>query len=192
MEPSMPICPNRLPALIVALTLGWAAPPALAQQGVSGPFLAAKVAISNSDFRAADQWFQRALTLQPDHPEILQGALVAALALGDVPRAAQLAQDMGALGLKDPSADLALLAGAVQRRDYAGILRALSKGTSAGTLQDNLLAGWAHIGLGQMNDGLARLQKATETPGLAGFGLYHSAIAMALAGDFDSAAKLLA
>jgi Flp pilus assembly protein TadD len=192
MELSMRVFPKLRPALVAALILGWIAPPATAQSTGAGPFLAAKVAISNADFRAADMWYQRALALAPNNPDILQGALVAALAMGDLPRAGQLAGDLSGLGIQDQASDLAILAAAVQARDYAAILQAQSRGVSAGTLQDDLLAGWAHIGLGQMNDGLARLQKATQTPGLAAFGLYHSAIAMALAGDFDSAVKLMA
>lgn len=188
----MPALPPRLPALMILLCAGLFAAPASGQDGVAGPFLAAKVAAMNADYRAADQWYQRALSQVPDNAQIVQGALVSALSLGDVPRAATLAQQLKNLGIQDQTADLALLADAAQRQDFAGILQAQAQGVSTGTLQDDLLAGWAHIGLGQMNDGLARLQKATQTPGLAGFGLYHQAIALALAGDFDSAAKAMA
>ncbi len=192
----MPQFLRRNHRLTLALCAGLCAGPvsaqeALAPEGLAGAFLAAKVAISTNDFQAADLWYQRALQRAAGNAQITQGAMIAALAMGDLSRAAKMAQDLASLQVKDPAADLAKLAALAQANDFAGILQAQSEGANLGTLQDDLLAGWAHIGLGQMNDGLARLQKASLTPGLAGFGLYHQAIALALAGDFDGAAALL-
>jgi Flp pilus assembly protein TadD len=181
--------PLRSAATLVLASCLWLSPmQTRAQEGIAGAFLAAKVAASNADYMAADSWYQRALALAPDNAQIVQGAMISALSLGDLPRAAGLAQQLAALGVKDQTADLARLAAAAQSADFAGVLDLLAQGVSTGTLQDDLLAGWAHIGLGQMNDGLARLDQAAQTPGLAGFGLYHRAIALALAGDYDGAA----
>lgn len=181
--------PLRSAATLVLASCLWLSPmQARAQEGIAGAFLAAKVAASNADYMAADSWYQRALALAPDNAQIVQGAMISALSLGDLPRAAALAQQLTALGVKDQTADLARLAAAAQSADFAGVLDLLAKGVSTGTLQDDLLAGWAHIGQGQMNDGLGRLDQAAQTPGLAGFGLYHRAIALALAGDYDGAA----
>lgn len=181
--------PLQSAATMILASCLWLSPAQThAQDGIAGPFLAAKVAASNGDYTAADSWYQRALDLAPDNAQIVQGAMISALSLGDLPRAAKLAQHLATLGIKDQTADLARLAAAAQLADFAGILELQAKGVSTGTLQDDLLAGWAHIGLGQMNDGLARLDQAAQTPGLAGFGLYHRAIALALAGDYDGAA----
>jgi Flp pilus assembly protein TadD len=78
-----------------------------------------------------------------------------------------------------------------QQKDYAAILASQSAGATLGPLLDPLLAGWAHIGLGQMNDGLAQFDQLIATNGLEGFGLHHKSIALALAGNFDGAASAL-
>lgn len=187
----MPFALRPSAALIFASCLWLAPAQSYAKEGIAGAFLAAKVAAIHADYTAANLWYQRALSLDPSNAQIVQGAMISALSLGDLPRAADLAEKLSALGVKDQAANLARLAAAAQAADFDGILQAQAQGISTGTLQDDLLAGWAHIGLGQMNDGLARLDKATQTPGLAGFGLYHRAIALALAGDYDGAVNAM-
>ena len=157
------------------------------QTGLAGAYLAAQVAVANSDYRAADVWFTKAAALDPQNTAILRGAMFAALSLGDLPRADALAQQIEALGTQDQNTVLARMAQISQRKNYAQILQLLQDGGSLGPLLDNLLAGWAHIGLGQMNDGLARFDRLIATQGLDGFGLHHKAIAYALAGDFEGA-----
>ena len=187
----MPFALRPSAALILASCLWLAPAQSHAKEGIAGAFLAAKVAAIHADYTSANLWYQRALSLDPSNAQIVQGAMISALSLGDLPRAADLAEKLSALGVKDQAANLARLAAAAQAADFDGILQAQAQGISTGTLQDDLLAGWAHIGLGQMNDGLARLDKATQTPGLAGFGLYHRAIALALAGDYDGAVNAM-
>lgn len=188
----MPLMSRPILLACLAFSLGSAAAAAQLGDGVAGPYLAAKTAAANADFSAADMWFQRALDLSPDNAVIVQGAMIAALSLGDLPRAAAHAKTLAALGVADPNADLAILAEAVQRQDFAAILKLQQGGTGAGAMQGDLLAGWAHIGLGQMNDGLARFDAVQAQQGLAGFALYHKAIALALAGNFEGAAVAMA
>ncbi len=185
-------CPSRF-VYLACLALCWGAAPATAQEsgGVSGAYLSAKIAAANADYSAADLWFQRGLDLAPRNVVMVQGAMIAALSLGDLPKAAAHAQTLTELGMSDPNAELAILAFAVQRQDFSQILQRQQSGTGAGAMQTDLLAGWAHIGLGQMNDGLARFDRVQAQQGLAGFALYHKAIALALAGNFDGAAAAM-
>jgi Flp pilus assembly protein TadD len=161
------------------------------RSGLAGAYLAAQAAVAESDYRAADQWFTRAAELDPQNPDIQRGAMIAALSLGDLARAGTLAQRVEALGQADQNTALARAALLAQQKDFAGILALQADGGSLGPLLDALLAGWAHIGLGQMNDGLAQFDTLIATQGLAGFGLHHKAIALALAGDFGGALTAL-
>lgn len=187
----MPQSPRALFALLLAIFPSLAPAPAQAREGLAGAFLAAKVAAANSDFAAADVWYQRAIVLAPNDTGLMQGAMIAALSMGDLARAADYAQVLKDLGAADQNADLAILARAAQTKDFTAILDYRAQAGAAGAMQSDLLAGWAHIGLGQMNDGLARFDGVRAQAGLEGFGLYHKAIALALAGDFDGAAAAL-
>jgi tetratricopeptide (TPR) repeat protein len=178
--------------VILALCAGLLPANAGAKEGIAGAFLAARIAAANSDYRAADLWYQRALALDGQNPQLVQGAMIAALSLGDLQRAAGLADSLAKLGASDQNMRLAQLAAAAAARDYAKILALQPQGGAAGSMQDDLLAGWALIGLGQMNDGITRFDAVAKVDGLAGFGLYHKSIALALAGDYEGAVAALA
>jgi tetratricopeptide (TPR) repeat protein len=188
----MPAPSRPLTATIIALCLGLIPVASGAKEGLAGAFLAAKIAAANADYRAADLWYQRALALDPSNIELLNGAMIAALSLGEIERASDLAAELHGLNAANQTTLLARMAGAAERGDFAEIIEIETLEVSAGSLQDDLLAGWALIGLGQMNDGIARFDKVAQMQGLAGFGLYHKAIALALAGNFDGAAAALA
>ncbi|MFN3606244.1 MAG: hypothetical protein ACK4SS_03475, partial [Cypionkella sp.] len=180
--------------VFLALSLGVAPRAALAEgaaSGLAGAYLAAQIAVNSADYRAADTWFARAAQLDPQNTDILRGAMIAALSLGDLPRAGALAKSIEDLGAGEQNTTLARIALMAQQKDYAAILASQSAGATLGPLLDPLLAGWAHIGLGQMNDGLAQFDQLIATNGLEGFGLHHKSIALALAGNFDGAASAL-
>jgi hypothetical protein len=73
--------------LISALSLPVA--PALAQEGNSGPYLAAIVAGAESDYAAAAAWYARAMLRDPTNPTLLTGAVVANLSIGEIGLAAE-------------------------------------------------------------------------------------------------------
>ncbi len=175
------------PLMLTALILGIAGP-LPAQDLNAGAYLAATVAQNLSDFRAADDWYGIALKADPKNPEILANAMLAALSLGDINRSTAMAQTLTDLGLQSQNIALARLAGRAMQADFAGILADQKAGGTVGTLMDDLAAAWANVGLGQMSDALALFDKIIATQGLEGFGLYHKAIALAQAGDFDGAA----
>ncbi len=187
----MPALTRPATAALLILCAGLWTQGAGAKEGLAGAYLAAKVAAANADFRAADMWFRRAEGLEQFHPEILQGQMISALSLGDLPRASALADTLIDVGVFDQNATLAQMALRAQAKDYDGILQAIGRGESLGVMLDGLLAGWSHIGLGRMNDGLASFDALAKTQGLAGFGQYHRAMALAQAGDFEGARAAL-
>ncbi len=188
----MPAHFRSIAVSVLAICMGLAPVASHAKEGLAGAFLAAKIAAANADYRAADLWYQRALNIDPSNAELLNGAMIAALSLGEVERASDLASELEGLKAGNQNTLLAHMAGAAQRGDFGEIIEIQSLEATAGSMQDDLLAGWALVGLGQMNDGIARFDKVAAMQGLAGFGLYHKAIALALAGDYDGAATALA
>ncbi len=182
---------RHAPLMLTALILGMAG--ALRAQDMdAGAYLAANFAQSQSDFRSADDWYSRALKIDPKNPAILGNAMVTALSLGDVARSADMARALTKLGVQSQNIALAQLADRAMQADYARILADQKGGASVGALMDQLAAAWANVGLGQMSDALALFDKIIATPGIGGFGLYHKALALAQAGDFDGAAQIFA
>lgn len=193
----MPALPFRplLALAPVALALATLAPPATAQDRAAGEdagaYLAARVASSENDFREAAAWYDRLLEAAPADPVLLDGAIIANLGLGEMDKAATLAARLDAAKGNSQVAWLALIADKAQREDYAGLIAAQKAGHSAGKLLDGLILAWADLGNGDMTDALAGFDALSKTPGLEAFGLYHKALALASAGDFEGADDIL-
>ena len=165
-------------AVTTALCLGLALPlwsgPGLAQEtGVAqdagpapdkgqppvdnaGSYLAAKQAAFDRDFTASAEWYAKALLTSPTDPNLLQGLLVAQMALGNFDGAALSARNFLASGETNNSVGLALITKAAGAQDYAGILDEMTQGQTAGPAIDALIAGWAEQGQGRMTEEIGR------------------------------------
>lgn len=182
-------------ALALATLVLPASLPAAAQDAPTtedaGAYLAARVAASENDYREAAAWYDRLLQSAPADVALLDGAVVANLGLGDMVKAADLANRLVAAKGTSQVALLALIADKAQKQDYAGLIADQKAGRSAGKLLDGLVLAWAELGNGDMTDALAGFDTMAKTPGLEAFGLYHKALALASAGDFEGADDIL-
>ena len=156
-----------------------------------GAYLAAMVAASESDYQAAAAWFARAMLSDPQNPTLLQGAVLSNLEIGEFGLAADAAERLTKAGVKNQPAAIAILTAKAKAGDFAGLLAAQKSGLSTGTLTDGLIHAWALLGAGQMTDALAEFDTISKTKGQEAFGLYHKALAMASAGDFEGADEIL-
>jgi tetratricopeptide (TPR) repeat protein len=161
-------------------------------QGVAGSYLAARHATYQSDFRALADYATRALVHDPANPALLESAVTAFVSLGSLDRAVPFARRMQAQGIDSQLAHIVLAADQAARGDFSALLADIEAGRSVGPLVDGLMAAWALIGEGRMSDALAAFDAVTAQPGLAGFGLYHKALALAAAGDFEGADAIFA
>ena len=161
------------------------------QDGDAGAYLAASVAATQSDYRAASAWYARAVLADPTNPTLLDGAVISYLGIGEMGLAAEMARRLIDTGTKSQTAYLALIAKNAKANDYAAILKDASAGNSAGALVDDLVVAWAKLGLGQMSQATETFDKIANTKGLEAFGLYHKALALAQAGDFEGADEIL-
>lgn len=183
--------PQARKFLLLATALCVCSPVALRAESTSGAYLAAMVANSESDYVAAAEWSARALVNDPKNPGLLNALVLANFGTGDLEAAAKYAADLTAAGETSQSATLALLAQAAKTADYEAILKLSSSGSSAGVVLDTLVKAWAKLGLGRMTDATADFDKLATTKGLEAFGLYHKALALASAGDFEGADAIL-
>ncbi|MEL7344674.1 MAG: hypothetical protein AAFN59_07415, partial [Pseudomonadota bacterium] len=174
-------------ALICALL---ATAPAYAQ-GNAGEYLAARQAGMMSDYRAAAQYYSRALMRDRANPVLLENGVTAYIGLGDLERATVLADQMARLEVPSQIANLALVGAQVNAADYEVIAEALAASETVGPLFDGLARAWALVGTGSMGEAIEAFDAVSTTPGVSAFGLYHKALALALVGDFEGADALL-
>ncbi len=187
-------CASPFVTLAVAAMIALSPMSAMAQGNAedAGAYLAARVAGSSSDYRAAASWFGRALITDPANPALLESAVIANISLGDFPVAAEMARRLQQTGGESQVGQIAILADQVMADDYEAILRDGKAGASMGSLPDALIAAWADLGNGKMTDAVAGFDALAKVEGMRAFGLYHKALALASAGDFEGADDILA
>ncbi|WP_101066019.1 tetratricopeptide repeat protein [Roseovarius salinarum] len=178
------LLPLSLAALLQALALPVFADPAV------GPYLAARQARYANDFQAAAQYYTRALASDPGNPALLESTIIAQMSLGEMEKARAVAAKMEADDLKSQVAHMALIAGEVEAGEYGALLGRIDAGRGIGPLGDGLIAGWAHLGQGDMSKALDAFDEVSRERGLNAFALYHKALALASVGDFEGADKI--
>ena len=154
-------------------------------------YLAARVAGSHDDYRQSATWYTRALIADPANTTLMDGAITAQIALGNLEAALAVAERMQGTGTETQVALLALVAGKAQKGDFAGMLADIQAGKSVGKLMDNLTRAWAELGQGKMSEATEEFDKLAAAPGMQYFGQYHKALALASVGDFEGADKIL-
>ncbi|MDJ0826362.1 MAG: tetratricopeptide repeat protein [Rhodobacter sp.] len=180
--------PFRLIA-VAALGLMTALPGAA--QGDSGAYLAARHASLFSDFRAAADYYARALVRDPGNTRLMESAVMAYTGLGQVDRAAAVSRRLIAAGATSQSANMVLLADQIKRENFDQALDDLEAGQTVGPLVDGLLTAWAQLGMGRMSEAVETFDEVIATSGVEVFGLYHKALALAMVGDFEAADEIL-
>ena len=200
----MPMPKPRRPISAALLALGLALGlPAVAQDAApdaatdtakidSGAFLAARLAASNADYAAGAEWYARALVTDAGNPALLEGAILSNIGLGEFGPAANMARALDDQGIESQVGYLALMIDSLLAEDYAAVIERSADGMSKGALLDTLVTGWAEAGLGRMSEATATFDKLTRSPEMAAFGLYHKALALASAGDFEGAEAIFA
>jgi tetratricopeptide (TPR) repeat protein len=191
----LPGSPHRLVLLAAALLSACAAsgppegapgedrmPRSVSGQPVTGAFgtyLAGRFAASATDTQIAADNLLNTLRADPDQPEVLTRAFLAAL-LDGRPEALRLARRLG----NNPAANLLLAGADVQagRWDRAERkLRAMGRTGPVQALQPALLA-WVQLGRGQPDQALATLRPLVEANRLRGLNALHAALIADIAG----------
>ncbi len=156
----------------------------------AGAYLAARAASAQDDFAMAAHWYGVALQADPENPDLLQGAVVANVALGDLPAAAKLARALVKTGAVSQFGQMAIVADDTAKGDYSAILKDQANGALIGKLMDRLVTAWALVGSGKMSQAEMAFDHIIASPGMEPFGVYHKALALAQSGDFDGAENL--
>ncbi|WP_323007348.1 tetratricopeptide repeat protein [Pseudorhodobacter sp.] len=180
------------PVLAATLLALWAQPLALRAESVdSGAYLAARVAGAHDDYREAAHWYTRALIAAPDDQSLMEGAMAAQLGAGNLDAAIAVAGRLKAAGVDSPTAELVLIADEAKRGDYDALQINPKDGRTGAMLLDGLVTAWSELGAGRMSEAQADFDALGKTEGLQGFALFHQALALASAGDFEGAEAIM-
>jgi tetratricopeptide (TPR) repeat protein len=180
---------KTLAAAFVSASLAIGAAPGQAD-GNAGAYLAARIAATEHDYRAAAEYFTRALVLDPANLGLMEGAMSSFVSAGQTDRAIPVATRIIQTAPSSQLANLVLIARDAQEGDWEDLLADLDAGLSVGPLFDGLARAWALVGAGRMNDAIAAFDAVSENPGVSAFGFYHKALALASVGDFEGAAEM--
>ncbi len=164
--------------------------PVLAE-GLAGAYLAGRSASIDSDFVLAASYYTRALAQDPSNPALLEAAIVSQVGAGAVDRALPIARRLHDLDAIGQIANVVVLVDLVAREDYAAALTMLESGETVGPLVDGLVLAWMEFGEGRMSEALEAFDDVSQAPGLRNFGLFHKALALAVAGDLEGADEIL-
>jgi tetratricopeptide (TPR) repeat protein len=174
----------------LAVLLASATSPAGATS-LSGAYLAAMQADFRNDYAEATEYLDRALIVDPANVGLLMNAVVSHVALGDVAGARPLADRLQEADPGNQVAALVLLGDTLAADDFDQAATVLSDaGEAVNPLLAGLVAGWIEVGREDFPAAEAKFDAMPET--LAPFGQYHKALALAFAGDFVSAARIVA
>lgn len=179
------------PALAIALVAMSAPLAAGAAEEDAGAYLAARSAVIASDYAEATSWFERALISDPGNQQLLDGALVGKMSLGDFQGAMAIAPRLVQLNSASVSGNLTLMADQAKRGAFEDFLTDQAAGRTINPALDGLAKAWAELGAGRMSDALATFDEVAKLQGMRPFALYHKALALASVGDFEGADKIL-
>ncbi len=185
----MPLFRSTILSLALGLTL---VPPAAAADaplgnGLAGAYLAARHASYYSDYRAAADYYNRTLARDPGNPGLQENLVMAFVGLGDVDSAVPIAQQMREQNTLSQMSNMVVMVDMLANERYGKVIEGLAEDLSVGPLVDGLVASWSLMGEGEAEAAMASFDAAAENTGLSAFAMYHKALALALAGDFEAA-----
>lgn len=166
-----------------------AATPALGQ-GIAGPYLATRLAESSGDFENAVRYGIRAVAKDPQNGTLLERLVISQISLGEIGQAAPLARRLITFAPENQIAGLVLTAEAIHAGRWADVTALQEKGLGIGPLMDQVLAAWAEMGQGRMSQALTAFEALAGAEDGGSFASYHQSMALALAGDFEGAARI--
>ena len=162
-------------------------PPRLADEYAN--FLIGRVANGRGDFEAASDRYYHALAASPRDAELVEGALIASLASGELDRAHELARIEPAEGEVSVYAHFVRAADLIAANRYRQARSELEavEGNAAQELTARLMLTWARTGEGRVEDVTMELERLAQMRPYGALFAYQQAMALDFAGRDDSA-----
>ncbi|QDL92401.1 tetratricopeptide repeat protein [Paroceanicella profunda] len=182
-----PMTRLAMPLLVLA---GLSVPVAAGAQGLAGEYLGARFAELSGDISMAARLYPRAAARDPQNPELIERAMLYRISSGDVPGAIELSDRLAALA---PDNNYVSLVAAVRELRAGAFASALDRLNGQedlfGPLLQALMKGWAQS-VDDMTAADLTFDGLSGNDTLEAYGSYHKALAHAVAGDLEGAAKI--
>ncbi|MBT4872361.1 MAG: tetratricopeptide repeat protein [Marinovum sp.] len=173
--------------LLLALTLALIEP-AAAEQGLAGPYLAARHASFARDFLTSSTYLQQVVSQDLSNIDAMETLILSKIALGVFEDVFPIADQVVNAGADSQVAHVALIAKAVQREEFNGLIGLLDAGKGIGHhVVDDLLLAWANVGAGDVQAALAKMDALKDQEPSRGLVSYHRALMHHVMGDFEAA-----
>lgn len=169
--------------------------------GLAGPYLAARMAAIQNDYRSAADYYLQALAQDDTDAYLQDSAMVALISAGEMERATALAVTMSDQGRATELARLVQRAELARAGRWDDLVASIDSAPTAenaadapggAALVDGMIRAWALLGAGKAGESLAAFKKLATMRGAAPMVNYHLALAKAKVGDFEGAEELLA
>ncbi len=181
----MEVLKRALTAASLTCLIGAAAPVFAGPN--AGAYLAARQADQTKDFAASVQYYSKALFADPTNEVLMENAMRAMIALGQIEQAGTIADAMNADGYDNLIGALTATMVDIKAGNWTGVLNGLDAGRSISPLVDGLTRAWSLMGDGDLPVAFAAFEEVIATEGMANYGLIHKAYALASVGDFEAA-----
>ena len=173
--------------LLLALALGLFGP-ATAEQGLAGPYLAARHASFARDFQTASTYLQRVIREDLSNTNAMETLMLSEMALGVFDDVFPIAKQVVGTGADSQVANVALIAEAVQTQEFKALVAQLDDQQGIGhQVVDGLLLAWAYVGLGDVQGAFSKLDVLGDQQASQGLVSYHRALMHHVTGDFEAA-----
>jgi tetratricopeptide (TPR) repeat protein len=153
----------------------------------AGAYLAARQADFTKDFEVGVQFFTKALLADQSNPILMESAMRTMISLGQIDRAAPIADVLLAQDAGNLIAVLTATMFDVKAEDWDAVLTGLGDGRNVSPLVDGVTRAWALWGQGDTTAAINAFDTVIATDGMAVYGLTHKAYALAAVGDFEGA-----
>lgn len=164
-------------------------------RGLSGNFLAGRIAGNDKDTLAAVQFFERALTRDPTNPVLIQQAFFLHLMNGDVDKALPYAADILQFDASNDLARTVLGSSALKQGNYGEAIEEFEEASGKTPLElltNQLLAAWAEAGKDDLAAALARVDRLEGPDWYESFRSFHGGLIADHLGDREQAFQRVA
>jgi len=167
--------------------MGAPPPPSVADSYAN--YLVGRLADLRQDHEAAAEHYYEALRRAPDDADLIEGALSAALAAGDVPHAREIARLAAQHSAESPRAGLVRAADALASGRWRAARTEMTHvhGDAAEQIMERLLLEWALVGEGRVEPALAIAGDGGGVRPFVGLFGYQRAMALDYAGRTNDA-----
>jgi tetratricopeptide (TPR) repeat protein len=156
---------------------------------LAGNYLAARIAVTDSDTASAAVFYRKAINLDPDNVPLKLKGFLSFIGNGNFAEGVELGNQIVQSGSKSEVVDLVLAVEDIRKKDWAGAERRLTKDwrSPVDRLMGGLVLGWAKLGNGDMEGALETVDGLKGPAWFDLFVQYHSGLIALSGGDIDTA-----